>query len=71
MKGVFDSPEESSMMFDSADKENTEDEPATPDYLKDPSALLQQTVPANKVRKLDLGHDSKRRRLTYADGLEF
>lgn len=71
MKGVFDSPEESSMMFDSADKENTEDEPATPDYLKDPSALLQQTVPANRVRKLDLGHDSKRRRLTYADGLEF
>ena len=72
MKGVFDSPEETSM-FNVADKENSEDgsEPATPAYLKEPSALIQQTVPAKKMHKLDFGNDSKQRRLTFADGLEF
>lgn len=72
MKGVFDSPEETSM-FSVADKENSEDgsEPATPAYLKEPSALIQQTVPAKKMQKLDFGSESKQRRLTFADGLEF
>ncbi|KAI5370399.1 Putative BRCT domain-containing protein [Septoria linicola] len=74
-EGMFESPEESGYL-DIENKENEDDggcsEPATPAYLKAPDSLIQQTVPAKRAQKLDLGAKAdKQRRLTFADGLEF
>jgi hypothetical protein len=77
IKGVVDSPSEDSSFlfaFNAEDKENTDgSEPPTPAYLKEPSSLVQQTVPVKRVRKLDLGEKekNKQRRLTFMEGLEF
>ncbi|KAM3415423.1 hypothetical protein BST61_g8948 [Cercospora zeina] len=60
-------------MIDTGDKENSEDgsEPATPAYLKEPNSLIQQTVPANRVRKLKLGAKADtQRRLTFVNGVK-
>jgi len=56
-----------------AEKENSGEEcssPVTPAWIKEPSALVQQTAPMNRVRKLDLpGKDmAKHRRLTFWNG---
>jgi hypothetical protein len=53
------------------DDENEEWSPSTPAYLAEPSSLIQQTAPANRVRKLDMkGADgiSRNRRLTCWNG---
>ncbi|PIB02423.1 hypothetical protein CB0940_01461 [Cercospora beticola] len=72
MKGIFDHSDETSLIG-TPDKENSEDgsEPATPAYLKAPSSLVQQTMPAKRVRKLNLSAKADtQRRLTFANGLE-
>jgi hypothetical protein len=59
-----------------ADKENSgddsfasQDSPETPTYLAAPENLVQQTAPANRVKKLDLqAGDMKNRRLTFWNG---
>ncbi|PPJ53641.1 hypothetical protein CBER1_00806 [Cercospora berteroae] len=73
MKGIFDHSDDTSLIG-TPDKENSEDgsEPATPAYLKAPSSLVQQTMPAKRVRKLNLSAKADtQRRLTFANGLEF
>lgn len=72
MKGIFDHPGDTSLIG-TPDKENSEDgsEPATPAYLKAPTSLVQQTMPAKRVRKLNLSAKADtQRRLTFANGLE-
>jgi hypothetical protein len=57
-----------------AEKENNVDDtfadsPETPAYLAAPETLVQQTAPANRIRKLDLRPDEvKNRRLTFWNG---
>ncbi|SMQ45850.1 unnamed protein product [Zymoseptoria tritici ST99CH_3D7] len=59
-----------------ANKENSGDDsfteiesPETPAYLAAPESLVQQTAPANRIRKLDLqAGEVKNRRLTFWDG---
>jgi hypothetical protein len=53
------------------DDENEPWSPSTPAYLAEPSSLVQQTAPANRVRRLDMkGADevSRNRRLTFWNG---
>jgi hypothetical protein len=53
------------------DDENEPWSPSTPAYLAEPTSLVQQTAPANRVRKLDMkGTDEigRSRRLTFWNG---
>lgn len=51
----------------SEDKENSDEEPATPAWIAQPDKLVQQTAPMKRVRKLEL-QGAKSRRLTFWDG---